>query len=92
MLAMRSPAEQEDYLESGRFEPTRSGLPKFDRSIWIGLLGIASGCAIFGAAVALGIGRDDGGPLFVIWAAGCAAAGSLSIIASVLRRWIGRSR
>jgi len=62
---MRSTEEQEDFLEHGRFgEGTRKRV-RVDQLVWIGLLFLLVGAALFGSVVVFNIGRDDGGPLFV---------------------------
>ena len=65
---MRSPQEQGDFLEHGRFGEGDQNLnrTKVDRLVWVGLLFIATAATCFGSAVLFRIGRDDGGPFFVI--------------------------
>lgn len=76
---MRSADEQTEFLEHGRFgegdqSPTRV---KVDRLFWIGLLFLVASGAILASAIVFRIGRDDGGPLFVM---GFIAAGGLGVV------------
>jgi len=65
---MRSPQEQEDFLEHGRFAEGEQSLgrTRVDRFVWLGLLSIATAGACFGSAVLFQVGRDDGGPFVVM--------------------------
>jgi hypothetical protein len=63
---VRSPQEQDEFLERGRFgegDEARNGV---HRLVWIGLLSIVAGGTCLGAAVLFQIGRDDGGPFLII--------------------------
>ena len=64
---MRSPEEQEDFLEHGRFGEGDQNLArtKLQVLVWIGLLFFAIAAACFGSIIAFQVGRDDGGPLLV---------------------------
>jgi hypothetical protein len=88
---MRSPEQQDDFLEHGRFgegeqAPKRSSV---DRLVWIGLLFLAAAGALLGSAVVFKIGRDDGGPFFVM---GSIAAGSVGTVLCLLGLLRMRSR
>jgi hypothetical protein len=61
---MRSPQEQDDFLNHGRFD---EGNPSLIRTaVIIGLVLIALGFALAGFSYLAGIGRDDGGPFFLM--------------------------
>ena len=65
--SMRSPREQEDFLERGRFndDQVRSRL---NPPLMAGLLLIAAGATCLGVAALFHIGRDDGGPFLLLGA------------------------
>jgi len=63
---MRSPQEENEFLERGRFgegEQSPSRI-RVDGFLWIGLLFLAAAGACLGSTVVFRIGRDDGGPFF----------------------------
>ena len=64
---MRSPEEQSDFLEHGRFgEGAQTiALPKIDEVLWISFAFLLIGGVLLGSVVAFRIGRDDGGPIFL---------------------------
>jgi|HubBroStandDraft_3_1064219.scaffolds.fasta_scaffold914727_1 hypothetical protein len=75
---MRSPEEQDDFLEHGRFNESRakSDWSAFSTPVTIGLILVVIGFACIGIGVLFGIGRDDGGPFLLMGfilsvAAGC---------------------
>ncbi len=76
---MRSADEQEEFLERGRFgEGDQSPASiRVDRLFWIGLLFLIAAGAILGSPVVFRIGRDDGGPFFMM---GFIAAGGIGIV------------
>ncbi len=65
---MRSPEEQEQFLEHGRFGEGAQAITcaKIHLLVWIGLTFLLVGAALLGWAVVFKVGRDDGGPLFVM--------------------------
>jgi hypothetical protein len=65
---MRSPQEQEDFLERGRFGEGSPGLIRtaFSRPVIVGIGLIIFGASLLGIAALFKIGRDDGGPLFIM--------------------------
>lgn len=65
---MRSPQEQEEFLKHPRFgEGNPSQIrTAFSKSVIIGFAMIAIGFLFIGSAVIFNIGRDDGGPLFMM--------------------------
>lgn len=89
---MRSAEEQEEFLEHARFGEgahvnTRS---KIHRLVWAGLALLLVGGAILGTAVVFDIGRDDGGPFFVM---GFIAAGAVGVVLcfwGLVDMWIHR--
>jgi hypothetical protein len=88
---MRSPDEQEEFLEHGRFgEGNRSltlaGVPAF---VKIGLAFIGVGCACIGAMVLFHIGRDDGGPFFVMGSILCGVVGAGLCLCGLVRKLLG---
>jgi drug/metabolite transporter (DMT)-like permease len=86
---MRSPREQEDFLEHGRFGEGDQKLhhTRVDRLVWIGLFFIVAGCACLGSAVIFGIGRDDGGPFFVYGFILGIAVGAAFCLIGFVRVW-----
>jgi hypothetical protein len=63
---MRSPREQEDFLERGRFgEGKQAPTSPVPPLVGLGLFFIAVGCACLAAIVLLQLGRDDDGTLFL---------------------------
>jgi hypothetical protein len=65
---MRSPREQEQFLERGRFgegkpSPIRTA---FSKPVIIGIGLMIFGASLLGIAALFEIGRDDGGPLFIM--------------------------
>lgn len=68
LLIVRSPQEQEDFLKHGRFgEGSPSQIrTAFSKSVIIGSAMIILGFLFIGTAVIFKIGRDDGGPLFMM--------------------------
>jgi hypothetical protein len=65
---MRGPERQKEFLEHGRFGEGEESIArtKVDRLLRIGLIFLLAGAVILGSTVVFGIGRDDGGPLFVM--------------------------
>jgi hypothetical protein len=64
---MRSAERQSEFLEHERFGGEETLTPtKVDQLLWIGLPFLLGAGVAFGSAVVLGIGRDDGGPFFVM--------------------------
>jgi hypothetical protein len=80
---MRSPEEQEDFLKHGRFGEgthTVTRRPKIDKVLWIGLAFLAASGALLGSAIVFRIGRDDGGPFFLM---GFIAASAVGVVLCV---------
>ena len=84
---MRSPEEQEDFLEHGRFgEGTRTmARARVDQLVWIGLVILVAGGALLGSAALFNIGRGDGGPFFVLGSIVAAAVGVILCIWGFVR-------
>jgi hypothetical protein len=84
---MRSPEEQQEFLEHGRYgegvqAPKRIHLHRLVRA---GLLSLFAGGTLFGLMIALNIGRDDGGPLFFMGSNAFSAVGVALCIAGLVR-------
>ena len=79
---MRSPEEQEEFLEHGRFGegPQEVATARIGKVLWIGLSFLFAAAALLGSAVGFKIGRDDGGPFFVM---GFIAASAVGIVLCV---------
>jgi hypothetical protein len=79
---MRSPEEQEDFLKHGRFGEGSQTIArsKIDKVLCIGLALLLAGGALLGSAVVFRIGRDDGGPFFLM---GFIAATAVGIVLCV---------
>ena len=65
---MRSSQQQEEFLRRGRFGEGEETIArtKVNRLVWYGLSFLVAACALIHSAVVFGIGRDDGGPFFVM--------------------------
>jgi hypothetical protein len=89
---MRSPKEQDDFLEHGRFGEGAPSLIRtaFSTPVIIGLVLIALGSALAGIAVLLGIGRDDGGPFFLMGFFLCVGVGSGFCLWGLVSKLISR--
>ena len=61
---MRNAQEQEDFLNRGRFAEGNSS--QISKLVITGFAFIALGLLLAGATVVFKIGRDDGGPYFVM--------------------------
>jgi hypothetical protein len=89
---MRSPDEQEEFLEHGRFgqgkqRHTRARVPALVKT---GLAFIGVGCACIGAMALFHIGRDDGGPFFVMGSILCGVVGAIFCLGGLVARLLGR--
>jgi len=89
---MRSSREQNEFLEHGRFGERTPSLIRstFSRPMLIGLVLIALGVARIAIAALFGIGRDDGGPLFLMGFFLSASLGLGFCIWGLLSKLIGR--
>jgi hypothetical protein len=89
---MRSPGEQEDFLERGRFGEGESSVPavQIPTLAKIGLVLIGIGCACIGVIVIFQIGRDDGGPFLVMGSILCGIMGVGCCLGSWVRGLVGK--
>jgi hypothetical protein len=90
-MTMRSPQEQEEYLEHGRFGDGKPNLTcaRVSPMVVVGLLFVAAGGALMPVAALLGIGRDDGGPFFVM---GAIVSGTIGVALCLLGLVTKRTR
>jgi hypothetical protein len=100
VAGMRSPEEQEDFLERGRFgqsDQTQNHIG-IDPFVWAGLLFIVAGCACWGSLALFHIGGHDSAGLPFFWgvilgiAAGvcCCLFGFVRMSDTVVGRWLKR--
>ncbi|HZQ55713.1 MAG TPA: hypothetical protein VFB14_26180 [Bryobacteraceae bacterium] len=84
---MRPADEQKEFLEHAQFGEGKQSLThtKVDRLFWIGLLFLVAAGAILGSAVVFKIGRDDGGPLFMMGFIAAGAVGTVLCICGLVR-------
>jgi uncharacterized membrane protein YjjP (DUF1212 family) len=89
---MRSPQEQDDFLEHGRFDERRAKFdrPAFSTPVTIGLVLVAIGFACIGIAVLFGIGTDDGGPFLVMGFIVSMTAGAALFLWALVRKLMRR--
>ncbi len=86
---MRSPEEQEDFLERGRFGEGDQGLTaRIPLLVGVGLFCFVDGASCLAAMILLDIGRDDGGPLYLMGAILSGVAGLVCcLLGWVSTRW-----
>jgi hypothetical protein len=84
---MRSPKEQEEFLEHGRFGegPQSIRRPRIDQFLWIGVIFLFAAGALLGSAVVFNIGRDDGGPFFVMGSIAASTLGGVLCVWGLIR-------
>ncbi|GEM_PF-6802309 len=91
-MATKSPEEQEDFLQHGRFG---EGQPKVRRPLspLVKAAMVCFGLAIVSIAVPvlLHIGRDDGSPFFLLGAIFCFAQGLAFAITAGVRELLSRN-
>jgi hypothetical protein len=65
---VRKPEEQEEFLQHGRFGEGRPSQLRtaFSTPVIVGIAFIVLGFVMIGIAVVFKIGRDDGGPFFLM--------------------------